>query len=142
MKQFPWRADGNKQLLDSPHKGFNKQCVAMCSGNVWDPAYNAQYIRTWNTTECNGFKREPGHLFNFDLLGFKNLPYSIRAFLQDQQESSVLVEVYTHSKGRKIRHGWIVYRENEILLQVSCYQSYKSNSLIYWFAECIRTVSV
>ena len=112
MREFKWRKDGMKQILDSPHKTWNKQAIALMTGNVIDNGYTSWYIRPWNQTECNGYTNEPGHLQNFDLNTFKNLPNYVREYFRSAPMPIILMEVFTYNKRQKMVHGYIAYTNN------------------------------
>lgn len=155
MREFQWNKNGMKQILDSPHKTWNKQTVALCTGNVWDSGYFSNYIRPWNKLECNGRINEQGHLQNFDLNHYKSLPLYIRNYFKfEAKESLVLMEVFTHNYSKnkrygnekiKVVHGYIIYDENyengkhEVKVIKKCYMNnnWKSIDLIDWICDAI-----
>lgn len=156
MREFHWNKSQMKQILDSPHKTWNKQAIALCTGNVWDSGYVSNYIRPWNKLECNGRINEPGHLQNFDIKHYVRLPCEIRYYLRNIEKSLVLMEVFTHnySKDRrygngnekiKIIHGYIIYDENyengkhevKIVKKFYTNNNYKSMELIDWICDAI-----
>jgi len=80
-REKQWTANGMQQIIDTAHKTFNRQTSAICRGNQIGDTVTSFFIRPYTETECNGHKREPGHLQNFDLGYFKNLPNHVRNFI-------------------------------------------------------------
>jgi len=143
-----------KEILDSPHKTWNKQTIALMTGNVWDNGYFSNYIRSWNKLECNGIKNEPGHLQNFDLRPFGNIPLIIRNFFKFEVfENLVLMEIKTYynrktrweNDRQKVIHGYIVYgydyvdgKSNvKIVKKFYVNNNYKSIKLIDWICDSL-----
>ena len=139
MRKFPWTKDGMRQILDSPHKGFNKRCVALCEGNVWDLAYHSTYIRPYSMTDDRGFTRpewKPGYLRNYDF-NLIDAPCYVRNFLDNYAEDTGLVVMRVYGQ------GWLAYlrqgNTNKVLRYWLEYGMPKALPLLAWIKDALET---
>lgn len=109
MKEHKW-ATPNRMLFESEHKTFNRCVDLISTGNVWSGVQTSSYVRAYSNTECNGFTNAPGHLRDFDLKGFTQMPAYVRRYILSVTENeSVIVYKFFHQVGgRKTVHGWVV----------------------------------
>lgn len=76
MKEVTYTAN-DKVNINTGHKTFDRQCECLMTGNVWGNAQFSSYIRSYDECECNGRVNPCGHLQEFDLGHFKNVPQHI-----------------------------------------------------------------
>lgn len=117
MKRLTWRPNGNHIVINTGHKTFDRQADCLSVGNVWGDVQLSSYIRPKTETECNGFSNPPGHLRDFDLKQFKDLPQNIRRKIVNITDTRycILYEIRTWGKRggwdgrrRKTIHGYIL----------------------------------
>jgi hypothetical protein len=115
MKQIVWRND-DQMVFESGHKTFDAQTNLIGTGNIIANTLYGRHIRPFTETECNGFTRPEGHLQDFDLGWFTNIPLPVRRYIEDHlfDESGWLYSLhhYTGSgfwkPAKKIVHGWVL----------------------------------
>lgn len=115
MKKKEW-ATPNRMRFDSAHKTFNRKVDLISTGNVWGSVQTSGYVRPYSEAECNGFTRPPGHLRDFDLKGFTQMPqHVLRYILSVTENKSVIVYKFFHVCNRgywkgesKTVHGWVI----------------------------------
>jgi|GEM_PF-2968270 len=120
MAQFRttvWR-DGNHMLFESGHKTFDRQVDCISTGNMIGDVQLSFYIRPKVETECNGFSFKPGHLRDFNLSMFKQLPVVVRQRVLSLTETNgVWLYEFRHWAGeQKIVHGYVITSSDHQLL--------------------------
>ena len=63
---YTWSKNGNKMIINSKFKEFNKQTNLITSGNVIANTMWGLYIRPWSETESNGLTFKEGEIFEQD----------------------------------------------------------------------------
>lgn len=111
---YTWSKNGMKMIINSDFKEFNKQTNCITSGNVIANTLYGNYIRTWNTTECNGLTFPEGHLFEYDLKFF-NISSEIKNYIKSLNKMVCLYEVFIYRNGKKDILGWLIEDEGEII---------------------------
>jgi len=115
MRKVIWR-NRNHMQINTGHKGFDRQCECLGTGNVWGTCQFSNYIRSYNETECNGFINLPGHLQKWDLDRFKDIPSHVRRGVEEltAQTGGILYEIrhfgirQPYSGKQKIVHGYVL----------------------------------
>lgn len=141
-----WTKDGMKQIVNTGCKEFDNYIIAISTGNVIGGGQFSLYVRPFNETECNGFTWEKGHLRNFDLKSFSNLPNRVRKYVESvtQDESIILYKFYHYNRNysRRYRgwgnnhaefiiHGYVVTdREHKLMQYFVTGPTYKSEQVI------------
>ena len=143
MRSFPYTKDGMKQILDSPHKGFNRKCVLLTDGNVWDNAYCSGFIRRKSET-MNGSLHlpewVPGYLRQYDI-NLMRPPEQVRKVLAEprleEMEGLVLMHVYSQ--------GWVIYqrdgRKNRVISVLADRGMPKAWPLLSWITGALEEES-
>ena len=139
MKKHIWKRGGNRVVIDTGNKTFDRQCDGFHTGNVCANTQFSWFIRPKNETECNDFHFPIGHLRNVDLAYFKNLPNHVREKIEELTENkSVILYEIRHfirkdCSDKKIIHGYIATRgsseNNVLLLKYPCY-NFKSERIL------------
>lgn len=131
MKQAIWNKSGMKQILETGCKEFDKYITCVSTGNVVGGGQLSFYIRPYNETECNGFTREKGVLRKFDLESFKEIPNSVRKYVESVTiDNSVILYKFYHynrnyGRNRYYRsyhnkftvHGYVITDRNHKLMK-------------------------
>jgi hypothetical protein len=123
MLKAIYTADGNKQIIDTGHKTFDKQTVCISRGNVYAPTMIGNHIRAFNEETSNGQTFRKGELQAFDLKPFA-LPKYIREYVvNNAQFEGVWLYMFWHHRARyarngntKLVHGFLVTKYNHDLL--------------------------
>lgn len=141
MKKIEW-INGNKMKVESGNKTFDRKCVCISTGNVIGPTQTSYYIRSCNDT-INSVKQEcpVGHLRNYDINQFRNLPNRIHSWFEEHKEKEVILYNFFHyNKDLKINHGYIITDENNhFLYAYRVGTTYKSLLVLY---ECVKYITV
>lgn len=106
-KFYSWSKNGNKMIIHSDFKEFNKQTNCIGKGNQIANTIYGNCIRPYNETECNGNKYNKGHLFNYDLKFF-HINYDIEEYIKSLNEKIILYELYIYKNGGKDVIGWLI----------------------------------
>lgn len=141
MKKHIWKRGGNRVVIDTGNKTFDRQCDGFHTGNVIGTVQLSSYIRPKNETECNGYQFAIGHLRTTDINSFRFLPHFVRNKVEEltETQSAILYEIrHFISDGRgghkKIIHGYILtrgYAHNyKFLYQFHIANNYKSNNIL------------
>lgn len=130
MKKLEF-ANPNKIRFKSPLKSFDKYVNYITAGNAITDGQLSYYVRSYND-EGEGLmdypenKRVPGHLRQFDLNGFKNVPDDVREYLEEIRDKEVILYNFYYARmdgsGNRIRYdvGWVVtdtHKNNHKLLR-------------------------
>lgn len=115
MKTLTYRTP-NRADIHTGHSTFDRQCDGMTTGNVIGNTQFSFYIRHASQLECNGYTTVPGHLRDYDLEHFKDLPRHVRdAVLSYTTDITAILYEIRHWVGskrqdtrRKIVHGYIL----------------------------------
>jgi len=109
MKKIEW-ATPNRMLFESGHKTFDRRADLISTGNVWGSVQTSGYVRPYSETKCNGFTSAPGHLRDFDLKGFVNMPAHVYKYVRSvtQDNSVILYKFFHYANGQQTVHGWVV----------------------------------
>lgn len=111
---YTWSKNGNKMIINSDFKEFNKQTNLITSGNVIANTMWGLYIRPYNETECNGLTFKEGELFESDLKHF-NITRAMREYIKSLNRQVVLYEIFIHRNGRKDIVGWLIEDNGRII---------------------------
>ena len=89
-------------------------------GIVMSNTQSSYFVRSYNTTSCNGFEFGPGRLRRHDL-GFFNraMPRQVERCVTRQTETrDVIVYRFFHYRGRlRCEHGWVVTARDDSLIR-------------------------
>ncbi len=117
MKTEEWIND-NRMRFDSGFKEFDRQTRIISTGNLVAGTQISSYIRAYNDVKTSvGTTVPKGELQDFDLNGFRNLPYYVREYIKKMgrfipDQKFILYEFYHHlgKKGSKrtITDGWVL----------------------------------
>ena len=116
---YVWSKNGNKMIINSDFKEFNKQTNYIGSGNVIASTQKSMYIRNRFETECNGIKYNIGYLQDYDLQYFRDIPKSLRDIIHNSDKKMVLYEFYIMKKHGDYGYikdtiGWLLQEDNKI----------------------------
>lgn len=127
-KFYKWSKNGNKMIINSGYKKFDKQTNYISSGNVLGNTIYSNYIRNYNKTDCNGNIFEKGHLFNYDLKFF-NISSEYKEYIRALDlESIILYEIFIYNNHQKEILGWILEDASiKKVIDVSINYEYKKN---------------
>lgn len=83
-----WNKTGMKQIINTGHKTFDKQTNIIDNhSNMIANTQLAFYIRAYNdVVNPIGETVDKGHLQDFDLKSFNNLPYKIKEFCKNNAD--------------------------------------------------------
>lgn len=131
-KFYEWRKDGNKMIIHSNFKEFNRQTNYITNGNVIANTIHGSYIRPFNETKCNGQEYEQGHLFDYDLKFF-SISRSYREYIKmlgEQGIKVILYEIFIYRNGEKDILGWLI-EDDSIgkIIDLTVGYTYKTNYL-------------
>lgn len=105
---------GFMRAVNHPDRGY------LGPGNVMSNTQSSTFVRSHDTTSCNGFEFEPGRLRRFDL-GFFNgaMPRHVERYVSEQtQTRDVIVYRFFHyHRQRRCEHGWVVTTNDHALLR-------------------------
>lgn len=114
-KFYAWSKSGNKMIINSDFKEFNKQTNLITSGNVIANTMWGNYIRPWNETiNPVGQVVPEGHLFNFDLQYF-SISRAMREYIKSLNREIVLYEIFIYRGQRKDIIGWLIEDNGRII---------------------------
>lgn len=121
LRKKLWHRGGNRMIIDTGHKTFDRQCDCISTGNVWGDVQHSSFIRAFDETECNGFSNSPGHLQDFDLKYFiesvPNIPVRVLKEIKEATKTiSGILYQFRHFTGPswnrcKIVHGYVLTDE-------------------------------
>lgn len=111
---YTWSKNGNKMIINSNFKEFNKQTNLITSGNVIANTMWGLYIRPWNETECNGLTFKEGELFEQDLKHF-NITRAMREYIKSLNKQVILYEIFIYRNGKKDVIGWLIEDKGRII---------------------------
>lgn len=128
-KFYEWSKNGNKMIIHSDFKEFNKQTNYIGNGNVIANTMKGWYIRPYSETKCNGQEWEQGHLFNYDLQYF-SISNSYREYIKSLNMSVILYEIFIYRNGEKDILGWLIEdSKTGKIIDLSVNYTYKTNYL-------------
>ena len=109
-KKLLWGRSGNKCIVDTGCKTFDRYIDSISTGNVWGRGQYSSYIRPRSETECNGRVNPPGCLQDFDLKPFieRGLPRRMLEYIKGCKEQVILYNYYHYRGGQRINHGFIL----------------------------------
>lgn len=124
-KFYTWRKDGNKMIINSDFKTFNKQTNYIGTGNVIANTMTGFYIRPYNEIECNGTYHEKGVLRDNDLKMFeynKDIFDYVKSITENK--SCILYQIfyYKNNKKRKV-FGYIIQQNNDFKYILTDYEN-------------------
>lgn len=119
LKKVTFRTP-NKMLIHTGHATFDRQADCLGTGNVIGKVQLSFYIRPYSETECNGRTNSPGHLREYDLHYFQDLPSSILQVVKNLTvDKPVILYEIRHWRGeQKTVHGYIITDAKHHLLRV------------------------
>ena len=145
MKEIKW-INGNKMLIETGHKTFDQQTNIISTGNIIANTLIGKNIRSWwddgkGLIDYETNKREPGHLFNWDIEHFKvRMPDWIRRRIEkysqeDQYRNGMWLYELFHFRGHdRIIHGWILTDiKHNWIITFNNGRSFKTDQVL---AEC------
>ena len=119
-KPIVW-INGNRMLMQSGHKTFDRQCHAILSGQQIGDVVCSGYVRPYTEIECNGHIFAPGHLRDFDLnfVGTEAMTPSLRAEIEilSAVPGLLLFKFFHYNGEHQIIHGYVAVREGHCLLK-------------------------
>lgn len=149
MKKIEW-INGNKMKFISGHKTFDNQCNYLGTGNVEANTQYYSFIRAWNDDgkdlmDHDRNKREPGHLFNFDVNPFRQsfpeFRYIEKQLIEESKEwkeSHILYAFFHHNEKKRILHGFILTDKNHNYVRTYYFsKTYKSENIL---TECRKYI--
>lgn len=105
---YKWSKNGNKMIVNSDFKEFNKQTNYISYGNIIANTMYSNYIRPWDETiNPIGQRVEKGRLFNYDLQYF-HISSELREFIKSLNKKVVLYEIFIYRYGKKDIIGWLI----------------------------------
>lgn len=110
LKPIEW-ITGNKMKFNSGFKTFDRQTKVISTGNVIADTQLSFFIRPYTeTVNPVGEKVEKGHLQEYDLGMFRDMPFSVRRNIRDlSMDNEVIVYEFRHYSGEnKIVDGYVV----------------------------------
>ena len=113
-KFYMWSKSGNKMIINSDFKEFNKQTNLITSGNVIANTMWGLYIRPYNETECNGLTFKEGQLFESDLKHF-NISRTMKEYIKSLNKMVALYEIFIYWNGEKDIIGWLIEDNGRII---------------------------
>jgi hypothetical protein len=135
--------NGDRMLMQSGHKTFDRQCRAILTGQQVGDCVTSFYIRPYKEVECNSMTFPLGHLreCDFNFIGTEEMPASLRSLLEfiTTNESVLLYKFFHHTSNRTIVDGFVATRNGHCVLK-SVTGPRASSQLIV--AEAARYVSV
>jgi len=143
MKHKEW-INGNKMLMETAHKTFNKQCRCISTGNQIGDCVVSTFVRPRSETECNKYVFPEEELFRYDLkLYGENVEMTeVREYLYDycKDKGAIVYKIFFRDyQGRKMTFGYIVTDTKHNLLRKFYHNHhYKTVSVI---DECALYVS-
>lgn len=111
---YKWSKNGNKMIINSGFKEFDKQTNCITSGNVMANTMWGKYIRTWNEIECNGLIFKEGELFKSDLKYF-HISEGLKEYIKSLNKQVVLYEFFIYRNGKKDIIGWLIEDNGTII---------------------------
>ena len=138
MKKLEW-INGNKARIETGHKTFDRQCESVMCGQLLGTCQFSWCIRPVDEVECNGRHFDRGHLRQFDLKGFGNLPYPTHRCLDAITVPVILYKFRHWGKliGRNLHQevvdGYVIttYGEEHRVLHTFAYRA-KGYQIIDW----------
>lgn len=119
MKKIIWD-NPNKMHIETGHKGFDKACKCLFTGNAYSDTQSSSFIRAKTNTECNERSFPEGELRNFDLecTNFDRIPCNFRDKILEatDTEPAILYKIFHYKDGHQSVHGWILTKtDNELI---------------------------
>ncbi len=107
---------GNRQLINTGCKIFDRQTSALSQGNVYGSTITGSFIRHKGETQCNGFTSPEGHLRAYDLKHFPRISPLVRAAVEKYTDTKAAI-VYRlfHNE---TTHGYILASYTDDLVQM------------------------
>ena len=131
MKTAEYRTP-DRMKADTLHKGFNRICDYVGTGNVISNVQRSGFIRAHTDTECNGHTFKPGELQAFDLKPFAPVAWWVR---KHAAEKSVIL--YKFVTGKTV-HGYIMTDcEHRMIGRYETGPTRKSRSVLDFVSEFI-----
>lgn len=129
-----WTRNGMRQVIESPHKEFNKQTNLIDnSGNLIASTQNASYIRAYNETKCNGFTFEKGYLQKEDM---RHLELIAQNYILEQDKNCKFWETSFYTGLKRKTFCTMILNLNTMELKVFSFaNNYKQKLLIDWLIE-------
>lgn len=118
MRKIEWD-NPNKMHFESLHKGFNRQCRLIATGNQIGDVVVSFYIRGHDETECNGRTFERGHLQDYDINNFANLtPQLLGELKQLTRKDGGIFYVFRHrTNGKGIVDGAVLTTTGHVMVK-------------------------
>lgn len=111
---YTWSKNGNKMIINSKFKEFNKQTNCISSGNVIANTMWGLYIRPYKETECNGLTFKEGELFESDLKHF-SISRAMKEYIKSLNRQVILYEIFIYRNGEKDIIGWLIEDKGRII---------------------------
>mgnify|MGYP003299817017 CR=1 FL=1 len=110
---YTWSKSGNKMIINSKFKEFNKQTNLITNGNVITNTMYGLYIRPYNEVECNGLTFKEGELFEQDLKYF-NINKTLKEYIKSLNRQIVLYEIFIYRNEQRDIIGWLTEDKGRI----------------------------
>ncbi len=104
---------GNKQRLTTGHKTFDRQLMAVSSGQVLSSTQTAYCVRPYNEVVGPvGQAMRPGEGQQYDLRFFPDMPHQVRHYVTEATKTDPLLvhEFFTYRGEQKRVIGYILVR--------------------------------
>ena len=124
----------NRVAIRTGHSQFDAQCDIVSTGNVTANTQYSGFIRAVSETECNGMTFVPGHLFEYDMKGFRDsIPPDLEKWIWFLNQTVILYEFRhwsrKHGTSRKQVHGYVVTDADHNLLKIVVVGKQRNKSL-------------
>ena len=133
-KFYEWSKNGNKMIIHSDFKEFNKQTNDISNGNIIASTMYGKYIRPYSETKCNGYEFEKGNLFEYDLQYF-SISRSYKEYIKmlgEQGIKVILYEIFIYRNGEQDILGWLIEdSKTGKIIDLSVNYTYKTNKINY-----------
>lgn len=128
----------NKMRIETSNKSFDRYCKWLSPCAVLSQGHVALWVRPRAVTTCNGQVFEVGHLFEFDMKSFRDLPHSYRQALARMPEDVLLHELFHYRGERKVVHGWVVVsKAGKVVAKWNNTGKPKSQVVLDYAAKCV-----
>lgn len=141
----------NKAKIETGHKGFDKFCNCLGTGNIYSDGQAGACIRPKTETECNGRTFPEGALRDFDLAPFRKslrMPGWVeQKILKDTETEPANLSALFHFRGdHLVVHGFILTKNaagnHKLLWKTATGPTRKSQDVLDWCAKRISTWTI
>lgn len=151
FKKTVW-LNGNKMLIESGHKTFDRQTNIITHGNAVANTEFGSYVRPSSELECNGFMNAHGHLQDYDLKPFEQFGLTGKSWMWEEIVKRIdasyggilyaffhrLDHVQLSTNGNLLVHGFaLTDKKHGYLWSVTVGRTAKSTRVL---EECLKYV--